>query len=70
MVNLKTKLDDLDVNRLKNAPIDLKKLTIPTWKNLCFTEKIHLNIKLAASEVFHMFTQSMKFFEFHYCTDI
>ena len=34
-------------------------------KNLCFTEfstKIHWNTKLAASDVFHMFTQSIKFF--------
>ena len=27
-------------------------LTIFTWKNLCFTEKIHLNARLAASEIF------------------
>ena len=32
---------------------------------LCFTEfstKIHWNTRLAASDVFHMFTQSIKFF--------
>ena len=40
-------------------------LTIHTWKNLCFTEfstKIYWNAKLAASDVFHMSTQSIKFF--------
>ena len=36
-------------------------LTILTWKNLCFTEKIHWNTRLAASSIFHMFTQSIKF---------
>ena len=44
------------------------KLTTLTWKNLCFTEfstKIHWNTVLAASDVFHMFTQSIKFFLFH-----
>ena len=48
-------------------------LTIFTGKNLCFTEfstKIHWNTKLAASDFFHMFTQSIKFFKFHYCTDV
>ena len=40
-------------------------LTILAWKNLCFTEfstKIHWNTRLAAADVFHMFTQSIKFF--------
>ena len=40
-------------------------LTILTWKNLCFTEfnaKIHSNTTLASSDVFHMFTRSIKFF--------
>ena len=40
-------------------------LTILTWKNLCFIEfstKIHRNTRLAASDVFHVFTQSIKFF--------
>ena len=35
-----------------------------TQKNLCFTEfctKIHLNTRLAASDVFHMFTQLSSF---------
>ena len=41
-----------------------------TWKNLCFTEKIHWNTRLVASDVFHMFTQSIKFFYFHYRTDV
>ena len=39
--------------------------TILTWKNLCFTEfsaKILWNTRVAASDVFHMFTQSIKFF--------
>ena len=39
-----------------------KPLTIHVGKNLCFTEfgtKIHLNARLAASDVFHMFTQSV-----------
>ena len=34
-------------------------------ENFCFTEfstKIHWNTRLAASDVFHMFTQSIKFF--------
>ena len=46
------------------------RLTILTWKNLCFTEKIHWNTVLAASDVFHIFTQSIKFFKFHYRTDV
>ena len=40
-------------------------LTILTSNNLCFTEfsaNIHWNTRLAASDVFHMFTQSIKFF--------
>ena len=40
-------------------------LAILTWSNLCFTElstKILWNTKLAASDIFHMFTQSIKFF--------
>ena len=40
-------------------------LTILTGKNFYFTEfstKIHWNTRLAASDVFHMFTQSIKFF--------
>ena len=48
-------------------------LTILTWKNLCFTEfstKIHWNTRLAASDVFLMFTQSIKFFQFHYRRDV
>ena len=35
-------------------------LTVLTWKTLCFTEKIHWNTRLAGSDVFHMFTQSIK----------
>ena len=31
-----------------------------SWKILCFTEKNHWNTRLAASEVFHMFTKSIK----------
>ena len=44
-------------------------LTILTGKNLCFTEfstKIHWNAMLAAFDVFQMFTQSIKLFQFHY----
>ena len=40
-------------------------LTILTAKNFCFTEfstKINWNTRLAASDVFLMFTQSIKFF--------
>ena len=40
-------------------------LMIHTRKNLYFTElstKIHWNTRLAASDVFHMFTQSINFF--------
>ena len=40
-------------------------LTILTGKNLSFNEfstKIHWNAKLAVFDVFHMFTQSIKFF--------
>ena len=39
-------------------------LTILTWKNFCFTEfstKIHWNTRLAASDIFHMFTQLSSF---------
>ena len=42
-----------------------KRLTILAWKNLCFTKfstKIHWITRLTASDVFHMFTQSIKFF--------
>ena len=45
--------------------IRLECLTIFTGKNLCFTEfstTIHWNSSLAASDVFHMFTQSIKSF--------
>ena len=42
--------------------IKFMSLTILTWKNLRFTEKIHWNTRLAASDVFYMFTQSIKFF--------
>ena len=48
-------------------------LTILTWKDLCFTEfstKVHWNTRLAASDVCHMFTQSIKFFWFDYRTDV
>ena len=44
------------------AKSDKKLLKILTWKTLCFTEKIHWNTSLAASDVFHMFTQSITFF--------
>ena len=40
-------------------------LTILTWNNFRFTEfstKIHRNTRLAAPDVFHIFTQSIKFF--------
>ena len=43
------------------------------WKNLCFTEfvtKIHWNTRLAAPDVFFMFTKSIKFFQFDYHTDV
>ena len=52
-------------SKLKLKPNDIKALTIPTGENLCFIEfstKNHWNTKLAASEVFHIFTQSIKFF--------
>ena len=39
----------------------LFRLMILTWKNLCFTEKIHWNTRLAASDVFHIFTQLSSF---------
>ena len=49
------------------VPLKIKReghvLTILTWKNLCFAEfntKIHWNTRLAASDVFHMFTESIK----------
>ena len=41
------------------------------WKNFCFTEfstNIYWNTELAVSEVFHMITQSFKFFLFHHRT--
>ena len=47
-------------------------LTILPLKNLYFTvisTKIHLNTRLAASDTFHVFTQSIKFFKFYYHTD-
>ena len=48
----------------------MKHLTILTEKNVCFTEfstKIHWNTMLAASDVFHIFTQSINF---RYRTDV
>ena len=48
-----------------NISSNILPLMIHTGKNLCFTEfntKIHLNTRLAASDVFHMFTESIKFF--------
>ena len=35
-----------------------------------FSTKIHWNTRLVASDVFHMFTQSVKFFWFHFRTDV
>ena len=35
-----------------------------------FSTKIHRNERLAASDVFHMVTESIKLFLFHYCTDV
>ena len=37
-------------------------LTILTWTNLYFTEKVHWNTRLAAPDIFHIFTKSIKFF--------
>ena len=37
-----------------------------TW----FSTKIHWNTRLATSDAFHMFTQSIKFFKFYYRTDV
>ena len=51
--------------KLRPADIQIGFLTILTWKNLGFTEfstTIHWNKRLAAFDVFHMFTQSIKFF--------
>ena len=48
-----------------NHTDELSSLTILVWKNLFFTEfntKIHWNARLATSDVFHMFTQWIKFF--------
>ena len=44
--------------------IDLKILTILAWKNL-IQYKNSLKYKVAASDVFNMFTQSIKFFYFY-----
>ena len=52
-------------SRKSVGPIMDQKWTILTGKNLCFTElstKIHGNTRLAASDVVHMFTQSIQFF--------
>ena len=54
-------------------PCQKPMLTILTGKNLCFTKfntKTHWNTRLAPSDVFHMFTKSIKFFWFHYRTDV
>ena len=62
----RNKLSILDQVRLNNADwLIVDHLTTLTWKNLCITElstKIHSNTRLAASQVFHMFMQSIKFF--------
>ena len=50
-----------------------RNLTILTWKNLRFTEfstKINRNTRLAVSDVFHKFTQSIKLLRFCYRTDV
>ena len=61
----RNKLSILDQVRLNNADwLIVDHLTTLTWKNLCITElstKIHSNTRLAASQVFHMFTPSIKF---------
>ena len=41
---------------------EIPDLTILKWKNLRSTGKIHWNTRLAVSDVFHMFTQSIKLF--------
>ena len=41
---------------------EIPDLTILKWKNLRSTWKIHWNTRLAVSDVFHMFTQSIKLF--------
>ena len=46
----------------KEFPSNWSKLTILTWKNLHFTEKIHRNTGSAASDVLHMFTQTISSF--------
>ena len=56
--------DDSDTKNVE-IMIPLKCSTILTGKNLCFTEfstDIHSNTRLAASNVFHILTQSIKFF--------
>ena len=43
---------------------NMASLTILTWKNMRFSEfstKNHSNTRLAACDVFHMFTRSIKF---------
>ena len=52
---------DWTLNHLKEQTFHFHLLTILAWMNLCFTEKIHWNTRLAASDVFHMFTQSSTF---------
>ena len=46
----------------KEFPSNWSKLTIITWKNLRFTEKIHRNTGSASSDVLHMFIQSISSF--------
>ena len=46
-------------------PVNFAKFLTILTGNMCFTEfstKIHWNTRLATSDVFHMFTQSVKFF--------
>ena len=60
----KLKIYNLKVEHLDDNFSFRTELTILTGRNLCFTEfstNIHRNTRLAASDVFHMFPQSIKF---------
>ena len=43
MNNLKTKVNDLDVGKLKTAPVDLKKLSDVVDNNVDVTTLFHIN---------------------------
>ena len=57
--------------KIKNMNVKWYNDTLMEELVLCWIQyKIHWNTRLAASDVFYIFTESIKFFSFHYGTDV